>query len=1069
MALAVADDLPETSLADKAEVPPLLLPVLAGLVSGVEEACLSGRPLRPPLLEKLDLLLRERRRLREASEGQPTRLHEFGQRIWRSCAAESTAAEALAGAKVEARLRRLACELFVAGAGPRWFHDAPLSNGSIPALACCWAVAGRAALSAGEVHEALSCLRAATFPWSSWRTRNADSKDLQLVAEAAVQSSLWASEAHMALANPREAFAALSQARDAMGTSPQLRGTLLDPLLHACYDHAQARRREGDVALAVELLTLALAAERGNVESASGSACRTEDSSVQCGAGNTAHARLLRQLAICHMDSGNLGSAVACAREAVISCPPCSSYQVSSYRVLLKSLMLSLEACRHTNCESSNSTSKEEDEIQQVTVSLMRHPAATVADCLSICEHLQAHGCSTDHILACLAELSKRVVSAPFGSSTATGHDNSLGAQVSVFKFRLQFVGNIVGQHIQSLEERCNSLPNAECLVTNKTVEDHFGDILADIQRANVASSKLHDSAMADLQKDVAQALFALAAKARDVGKMSAAAQWLRRAVPFLPSPRDLADCWAAAAACSWRAGCLADARSWAASALASDGAQLQALLVEFLAVVEIDQDAVKARSVLDRLVLHKDFRVSHALCAAEILAKPRPEPLNSELFVAALEALARCFARGEGLPAASRAGEGAGDDVSHGLHGGDAIGMVGFNGLRVVQELAERCGGAASAGAGGGDGELVRCVTLAAGLLAEPTLRERAARGLRDSGAGASEVGRIVELAWATGQKLGRQRRWRECADVFAALRRLLDSFDGVEIHEVLLLRAWCLVLGASAIVQRSRAGKGCSADAAGGVIPSTALHERALLDLEGAHRLCRRLAAAPRRVADSCDGCGNPDGLATTSAEDEGRRLFVALVLLEFEVRCCAGDPEPQLRQFAEEASRHEALGLGGLLAFAKVASRCFGRSLAMHCLQRYLRVSVGTRGAGAYKQSASVYRELIGLQGSRNESFAIYEGILNLTSGTCFATSSSEPGGVGVLDICTEDELSWLVATAWNNGVHLCRLQQQRAGLRWLSVSLSLAGLCPGKHPEEVMREAYLACLRRCGDCA
>lgn len=192
---------------------------------------------------------------------------------------------------------------------------------------------------------------------------------------------------------------------------------------------------------------------------------------------------------------------------------------------------------------------------------------------------------------------------------------------------------------------------------------------------------------------------------------------------------------------------------------------------------------------------------------------------------------------------------------------------------------------------------------------------------------------------------------------------------------------------------------------------------------------------------------------------------RVFSVLVLVEFEVRCLAGNPESQLTRFVDEASSQEAVGARSLLAMGKIAVAVSSRRVAIHCLQRYLRVFVGARGVADYAQCAPAYREMITLHASRNESFPVYQGILHLLGGGGGGTGIC--GGVtdGIKTHHPQDEVAWLVATAWNNGTHFHRLQQYTWAERWMSKSLALAKFCPGVFDENEMLAHHAECLKHC----
>jgi len=193
------------------------------------------------------------------------------------------------------------------------------------------------------------------------------------------------------------------------------------------------------------------------------------------------------------------------------------------------------------------------------------------------------------------------------------------------------------------------------------------------------------------------------------------------------------------------------------------------------------------------------------------------------------------------------------------------------------------------------------------------------------------------------------------------------------------------------------------------------------------------------------------------------DGQRLFVVLVLLEFEVRCWSCSSELLLKNFVDQASTQEPMSVESLLAMAKIAAAASNRRLAAYCLHSYLRALVGVRGATNYSQCAVAYRELIALQTSRNESFELYDGILQLLAASAAGIGAAAGDGRAY----PKEEIAWLVASAWNNGCHFYRLQQYKWGERWMGKSLALLKHCPGAFPEEAMTKSYMECLQHCVD--
>jgi len=256
------------------------------------------------------------------------------------------------------------------------------------------------------------------------------------------------------------------------------------------------------------------------------------------------------------------------------------------------------------------------------------------------------------------------------------------------------------------------------------------------------------------------------------------------------------------------------------------------------------------------------------------------------------------------------------------------------------------------------------------------------------------------------------------------------------------------------------------CRKNQAGPLQHRGELCEQALQYLDRAHQLCRRASWPPSHGAVAAGFEAAP--VKASQVPTTGRCIFVVLVLLEFEVRCLSGETELQLRHFVDAASCQEAVGLKSLLAMSKIAGSTSSRRLAIHCLQRYLRAFIGVRGGVDYWQCAAAYREMIGLHASRNESFAVYDGILHLLSGGGSGGPSDKDGVAGSAQLYPPEEVAWLVATAWNNGVHFYRLQQYTWSERWMGKSLALSKFCSADaFPHETMMESYAECLKRCGE--
>eukprot|EP00927_Polykrikos_kofoidii_P022311 TRINITY_DN20864_c0_g1_i1.p1 TRINITY_DN20864_c0_g1~~TRINITY_DN20864_c0_g1_i1.p1 ORF type:complete len:980 (+),score=166.64 TRINITY_DN20864_c0_g1_i1:80-3019(+) len=818
----------------------------------------------------------------------------------------------------------------------------------------------------------------------------------------------------------------------------------------------------------------------------------------------SARARLLRQLALCHSLAGSRGLALICAREATVfpsdwrdSVDCALSFQVR-LRILLETqpeagmqtasrkednapVHEARDCCADSGgvAETPRTEVREaaetigefglDEETRVVALSLMRQAGASVAVCLASCDLLLRRDNTEDFVFTCLSELAARLDKAIVHGN----HDGSakLG-RVEVLRFRLRLTSRRV-----AAEDPGVASGDTGC---------RLNDVLVEAERLVTCSSETYTCMRQDFASVARESLVGLASIARDKGKLLAAALWLRRSVPFLATSAELADCWAACAAYLWHADHRSDARSCAEQALSFDDGHLQAALVALMGRAELpgDADAWAVFDLMERAERHPGFTLEHAACISKALLN---HPQQGLVF-AGLEVLARCFLK--------QSVHGVAAEIKHQqdfVDSGVPKELASSNGLCIAAELAER-----AAFHGRPDADMLHYLSLASNLLAEPERRSRVARGLAEDGklAGAADVGRIFTVAWARGQALGREGKWASSASVFDALSSFLENFNSVETRSMLESRAWCLALAASAWAQHSKemVPKDPSS------ITHAELREKALRCIDGAHQLYRRALRAPASaVVDngvSDGGCGARPGspaCESRKAKVDGRgipvlaeaqaaaakdrekdlscshprgqgQIFPALVLLEFEVRCLAGEPEPQLRQFAMEASSQEAVGPKSLLAMSKISlASGAGRSLALLCLQQYLRVSVGAHGTADYTQIASAYREMISLHASRNESYTVYEGILNLLGGG--PESSMKVAAIGADRV--PQELAWLVSTAWNNGVHFCCLQQYRWAEKWLSISLALLRFCPGSFPEEEMRDSYAKCLQRVSD--
>lgn len=951
----------------------------------VEEACLLGTSLSEAELRQLEEFSVPR--VAAALAGaELLGLRSFGHRLWRACAAEG--ARAIAG-RPEAQLRQLACEMFAAG-----FSGTVAQPDEQALLASHWALAGRAWVLTDGYEASIRCFEAAAKPWQAASLGVAEAKDAAAVrlAEVAVQAHLWAAGAHFQHGFQDLAFAALTKGRDALEASPELRHVMVDDLLKTCHEQAVALRGAGKAELAVELLTLALAAAPP-VEPPSDKA----DHNAAYAAAT--RALLMRNLALSYLQLQKRALAKSHAQEAVAVGPPSSSHHAWSLQVLLRVLC---ELSELTDAPGADADPRPHlDEAFHAALELMRHPAAAVHDCIGMCSFALERRWSEDSIFTLLAELDSRV-------------REEAAAYCEALHFRLRLAAKCMEAAIhegQQMDDFAGSSRLAAVVAEAETLLDTEIEAVARLFEAVVA------------------VLWRVASLVIQTGRHRLASQWLQRATPFIRGAAEVARCWAAVAACFWWAGEREDAKKCVEKALESDPQQLHATLMALLAAAEEGTIGAQATSgLLQRALAMPAILPKHVACIARALLN---HP-HQDLAISALESLARCL-----LKQSESAPESAQQSTPT------------LDALAVACELVERAAAQQQPAA-----DVVHFL----GLVEQCVAKQRAAiaRELeRGEGGSVDKLRRILNAAWLQGQSLGRDRKWALCVAVFEAINQVLEHFDGMDMLEVSEPRAWCFVMVASAKVQLVK-------ESAGERKVSCELCERALHCLDRAHQLCRH-AARPRRQDASPGRLESTAAQGTPSVPLRGctlGRVFTVLVLLEFEVRCLAGDSELQLKHFVDEASSQEAVGIKSLLAMSKIAGVVSSRKLAIHCLQRYLRVCASARGAIDCAQCAPAYREMIALYTSRNDSFKVYENVLHLLTGggtTASVATSAYP----------REEVAWLVATAWNNGCHFYRLQQYTWGERWMGKSLALAKFCPGTYAEDKMTAGYIECCKRCGE--
>lgn len=918
------------------------------LVCSVEEACLAARGLSNQELALLDSL-RASQPGNGASYEEMHLLRGFAQRLW--CACSSDGAMSLGGA-TEAKIRQLACMLFSSG-----------SLGDVPELqAAQWALAGRAWAQAGDHREALHCFNAVT-------SRPATKAEL----EASTQAHIWASAVHYSLGDHNKAFESLAQARDSIGVS-DLGLALLQELCQACFEQARSHRQAGRAALAIELLTLALAAIPSDGGNESHQDIKTETELEIEAFQKPYRVRLLRQLALCYAAKAAAAGVKGCpvaldhAREAVTLGPPASLEVAASLQILLELLLAD-----HREAEDLDDMT----EVLSVARRLMGEPAAAFEDCLRWCSSLYQRKLPESLVFELVGILEKR-------------QDESFD--------------QVEGQELRA--KRKKELQRFKLALASRAALAVLSE--GPHSAAQPAAHGRLDKALAAVAvEEQAQTLRGLGAAAEATGCYGAAAAWLRRAAELETQiaagmssvAADAADCWAAAGACFRRDNLHDAANTCAKEALRLIPEHLQANLLGLVAFAEAGE-IPEARAILERMKRGavQGLRAEHVAVVSQTLQvqlhakaskETGPTLDHEDLAFSALELLAATMAKAPQVSATL--------------------------GLRVVALLLEQAKLRKRS-----DDDILRYLGFAVELLTSS--RNHA------TGENEAETLGIAEAAWCYGQQKGLECRWLQSAEAFQMTHRLLELLDKEDSKDISERRAWCLALMASAQLQRAKEIPGRPSE-------RSDLLESAIQALGKAHQLFRL-------------------GFAHAGMSEHGKvsgNIFLVLVLLEFEVRCLLGNPELQLKRFVDEASAQEAVGAKSLLAMSKLAATS-SRRLAIHCLQRYIRVFVGSGGTADYSQCAPAYREMIVLQSSRNESFAVFEGILHLLNGSAAAS-------------LPEAELNWLVATAWNNGAHFVRLQQYSWGDRWLSKSLELAKFCPGSFDEALMQSKHKECIKLC----
>lgn len=513
--------------------------------------------------------------------------------------------------------------------------------------------------------------------------------------------------------------------------------------------------------------------------------------------------------------------------------------------------------------------------------------------------------------------------------------------------------------------------------------------------------------------------LWGLGQDAQDAGLGELAAGWLYRAAPLVSAP----DCWLAAASCLFQIGQNEQSKECVQEALKIDSSHLGSILLSLmLSIKELNQSQMgqaqspeSCTTIIELLKGHPALSIQQATCATRALLELQRE----DMALAGLELLLSCI-----LKHAART-----EGQLEKLQVSDA--------LCIARDLVQR-----AAAVSGNDGAFQKYLALAAQLLS--LLRNSIKEDFGPvAGPAALEVMCIFHIAWTRAKAASQKGAWEECISLFEAAEQFLNALGDLALPEVSLARAWCLLLAASAWAERARA-------LPAGQIARQELLESAKTDLTRAYQLSKQ--------ARMSSASGTASAAAAEARLMKQVRLFRLLVLTEFEVRCLASEQSSLLR-FVEHISTVEDFDPKCLLAMAKIAAARSNRRLGAYCLERYLHLMAADGSRSNAAEFTTALRELVELQSSRNESFHLFESALHLL----------QRGGD---ELSTKDELKeelpWVVATAWNNGVYFHRLEQHRWSNRWLDCGLKLAAHCPpGNFPVEEMTVAHGECVSRCSD--
>jgi hypothetical protein len=178
--------------------------------------------------------------------------------------------------------------------------------------------------------------------------------------------------------------------------------------------------------------------------------------------------------------------------------------------------------------------------------------------------------------------------------------------------------------------------------------------------------------------------------------------------------------------------------------------------------------------------------------------------------------------------------------------------------------------------------------------------------------------------------------------------------------------------------------------------------------------------------------------------------------LTLMAFRARALLGEHKT-IAELAEQAARNIP-GMTGSVFEAMADSSGVQADLKAELLRRSLSAILAAPGQTQQQQAekaSRVVRKLI-TSADRDSSFQHFETALKL------ASQQGQLHGAW-----PEQELDWLVASAWNSGVFFSRILAYTKAERWMSLAMSLAKVRrPGSRPilDDEAARAYTAVLEK-----